>query len=327
WSQVCRLVGDRVRLVGVAVGRRAAQLASDYECEHVDDPAELIGRSDVDVVIVTTPPHVHRTAVESAAAAGKHVLVEKPLSSTSEDARAMIDAAEAAGTLLATVSQHRFRAAPRFVRGVLDSGAVGPVRMARVIGPETGFWDTSVTHDEWKLDPAQQTVFASWAAHACDLLYWFVGAEPVEAYGRITQYGDSPPVGRSAMATYGFANDAMAQVWMSYDIPQPGLGSGLQFELIGATGIVRLDSYGAVEVGTAEGWTVPFRQKAFDPLDPMDPARLAAYADQLADLVDAVRHGTRPAVSGLDGLRSVAMTEAAERSAAEHVVARVGAVR
>ena len=120
---------------------------------------------------------------------------------------------------MSIVSQHRFRAAPAYAKRLIDDGAIGQVRMVRAIGPECGFWDTSVTQDEWKLDPNQQTAFASWGTHACDLLRWFIGSRPTQGYAVIDHFDDSPPPGSSAMATYRFENGAMAQVWMSYDIP------------------------------------------------------------------------------------------------------------
>ncbi|MEX1271951.1 MAG: Gfo/Idh/MocA family oxidoreductase, partial [Acidimicrobiia bacterium] len=192
---------------------------------------------------------------------------------------------------------------------------IGEIRMARVIGPETGFWDTTVTQDEWKLDPELQTVYSSWAAHACDLLRWFVGSAPTDVFAFIGEFGVGGPPGRSAMATYRFETGAMAQVWMSYDIPQPGLGSGLQFELVGEDGIIQVDAYGAVRLGLGSAWETPFREESFDPLNPSDPARLRAYAAELDDLIGAVAEDSVPQVNGVEGTTTIAMIQAAELSA------------
>lgn len=315
WAQVVSRHVDRARLVGVTTGRRAPALAADYGCELFASLDEMLERDDINVVVLATPPHVHADEAVRASAAGKHLLIEKPMANTPAECRAMLAAAEQHGVELAVVSQHRFRHTPRHVRSLIDAGAVGEIRMVRAIGPETGFWDTSVTQDEWKLDPALQTVYASWAAHACDLLRWFVGVDATTSYALMTAFGGGPPPRRSAMVTYGFANAAMAQVWMSYDIPQPGLGSGLQFEIVGSEAIVRLDSYGAVELGAGDGWTTVARQEQFDPLDPLDARRLEAYVAEFDDLLDAVIEGRRPAVDGRSGLRTVAMIAAAEQSA------------
>jgi hypothetical protein len=87
------------------------------------------------------------------------------------------------------------------------------------------------------------------------------------------------------MATYRFRGGAMAQLWMSYDIPAPGL-----------------DAYGEVRLGRGDGWQEAFTQPGFDPLDPVSAPRLAAYAAELTDLLRAVAAGGRPLVDGSEGL-------------------------
>ena len=120
---------------------------------------------------------------------------------------------------------------------------------------------------------------------------------------------------RSAMATYRFRGGAMAQLWMSYDIPAPGLGSGLQFQLVGIKGIIDCDAYGAVRLSKDDSSSVVFEQERFDPLDPVSAPRLAAYALELTDLLQAAGEGRPPLVSGAEGLATTAMLEAAELSA------------
>ena len=68
-------------------------------------------------------------------------------------------------------------------------------------------------------------------------------------------------------------------------MPQPGVGSMMQYLITGTEGMIRLDSYGKVELGKGDGWTVAFEQPAFDPDDVNDPIRLQAYADELAVLL------------------------------------------
>ncbi len=315
WSEVASRHVPGARLVGVAGGRRAPALAADYGCAYHESYESLLADPAIDVVVLTTPPAGHVEQAVAAARAGKNLLVEKPMAQTAAECARMNEAAAAAEVALAVVSQHRFRAAPAFTKQLLDEGAIGQVTMVRAIGPEVGFWDTSKTMDEWKLDPAQQTTYASWGAHACDLVRWFVGDEPDLAFAVFEQYGAATPPLRSAMATYHFHGGAMAQLWMSYDIPAPGLGSGLQFQLVGTGGIIDCDAYGAVRLANAAGSSVVFVQETFDPLDPVSAPRLAAYAAELTDLLDAAREGRAPLVHGGEGLATTAMLEAAEESA------------
>lgn len=315
WSEVAQRHAKSTHLAGVAIGRRAKKLAADYDVALHNSFDDLLANDAVDIVVLATPPAAHLEQAVAAAAAGKHLLVEKPMAQSASQCLTMAQSCARAGVTMAVVSQHRFRAAPAFAKQLLDEGAIGRVRMARAIGPEVGFWDTSVTHDEWKLDPAQQTAFASWGTHACDLLRWFIGSQPTSGFAVIDSFDDRPPPGSSAMATYRFESGAMAQVWMSYDIPEPGLGSGLQFELVGERGIIQLDAYGEVRLGTADGWSVPFVAATFDPTNPVDPVRLEAYALELDDLIDAIDHSRRPMLDGFGGAATVAMIDAAEASA------------
>jgi len=109
----------------------------------------------------------------------------------------------------------------------------------------------------------------------------------------------------------------MVQIWLTYELPEPTLGSAMQLLITGSKGIIELDAYGTVRLGTPdEGWETVFEQAPFDPLDADDPIRLQAYASQLRDLMRAMADGTDPFVSGRQGALTTSMLEAAERSAA-----------
>ena len=316
WSEVAANHAQGTRLVAVAGGRRAPKLAEDYGVPVERTPEVLIDRGDVDLVVLASPPAVHVAQTLAAAAAGKHVLVEKPMAQDPGQCAAMVEGCRAAGLRLSVVSQHRFRDTPAAAKRLIDEGAIGDVRMIRLTGAEVGWWDLAARGDEWKLDPAQQTAWASWSAHGCDLIRWFTSSEPVRAFAHITNFSGVPPaVGQSAMVQYEMASGAMVQVLMTYETPRPGLGSTWDFLIVGSTGIIRLDPYGQLRLGRGEGWEVVKEQAPFDPLDANDPIRLRAYARQLEDLVAAALDGHDPLVSGDEGRRTTAMLDAAEVSA------------
>jgi 1,5-anhydro-D-fructose reductase (1,5-anhydro-D-mannitol-forming) len=111
--------------------------AADYAHRHqiaaaTTDLAEAVGREDVDAVYVSSVNADHRAHVEAAAAAGKHVLAEKPLALSLPDARAMVAACRSAGVVLAT--NHHLPASPvhRLARRLVADGAIGEVRAIRV---------------------------------------------------------------------------------------------------------------------------------------------------------------------------------------------------
>ena len=320
WAGVIERHVAEARLVAVGGGSRARELASDHGVLELS-PEALLARDDITAVVVATPLPTHRPLVEAAARAGKHVLVEKPMASSLADARAMVSAADAADVRLGVVSQHRFRAAPRAARGVIDEGRIGSIRMIRVMGPTAG-WD--VPTDSWQADRSQISPYADWGAHACDIVRWLAGSDAESAFAQFATYTDTPPVEQSAMAQYRLANGVLVQVWLTYELPPPGLGSAMQLLITGSEGILEFDAYGTVRVATAGGgWETVFEQPPFDPLNADDPIRLQAYGDQLRDLIGAIREGRDPFVSGREGVRTTEMLEAAERSAASGEAVRL----
>jgi predicted dehydrogenase len=314
WAEVAAKHVPAISLSAVTGGRRAEVLAADYGVPCDPGPASLLSRPDVEIVIIATPPNSHLPLTVDAAAAGKHVLVEKPMARDVTECEAMVGVCDAANVRLAVVSQHRFRNAPRAAKRLIVEGAIGAIRLVRVTGAEA-WWDMSVTQDQWKLDPEQQKIFADWGAHGCDVLRWLVDSRPTLAFAQYHRYTKTGPPDQSAMVMFRFASGVIADILMSFEIPSPGLGSAVQYLIIGSKGMIELDSYGRVVLGQQQEWTVAYEQPQFDPLDPVNPLRLEAYSRQLADLVGAVAEARDPLVSGQEGALTQSMLDAAERSA------------
>ena len=316
WAEVAANHATGSSFVAVTGGRRATALAADYGVPEEASLEALLARSDVDAVVLASPPAVHRDQAALAAAAGKHLFVEKPMAQDAAECAEMVEACRAAGVRMSIVSQQRFRDVPAAAKRLLDEGAIGDVRMIQVTGAEVGWWDMEARGDTWKLDPKQQTAYASWAAHTCDLIRWFSGANGSMAFARITNFSGQPPgVGQSAVAVYELSNGALAQVTMSYEIPEPGLESSWPWRIVGSDGILEFDPYGTLRLGRGDRWETVTEQGPFDPLDAVDPVRLRAYARHLEDVVTAIDEDRDPMVSGDEGWRTTAMLEAAERSA------------
>lgn len=324
WAEVAANHATGTSLSAVTGGRRAAALASDMGVPLEPSLETLLARDDVDAVVLATPPAGHLPQTLQAAAAGKHLLVEKPMAQSSSECAEMVAASRAAGVRLSVVSQHRFRDAPAAAKRLIDEGAIGEVRMIQLTGAEVGWWDLAARGDTWKLDPFQQTAWASWGAHSCDLLRWFSGADGELAFARITNFSGEPPdVGQSAVITYEMTSGVLAQILMSYEFPPPGLSPSWPWRIVGSKGIIELDPYSIVRLGRGDGWEVVAEQAPFDPMDATDPIRLRAYARQLEDLVAAIVDGHDPLVSGEEGRSTTAMLDAAERSAASGTSAAV----
>ena len=128
---------DRYTIVGVAdptaerleLGRTSAGLSP---AQAHRDVADLLARDDVDVIDVCTPQHLHRDVVVAAAAAGKHVLCEKPIAAVPADAAAMVAAAETAGVVLGVVHNYLFFPEVAALTEIIAAGELGEIRTVRV---------------------------------------------------------------------------------------------------------------------------------------------------------------------------------------------------
>jgi predicted dehydrogenase len=305
WAEVATNHVAGPKVVAVTGGRRAQQLAADFGAAAEPSAAALLARPDVDLVVVATQPDSHREYVVAAGEAGKHVLVEKPMTLSAADADAMVAAVEGRGKVLAVCSQHRFRASPVAALGLIARGEIGDVRMVRAQGAITFEEEAYPDNDPWY----------DMGSHVVDLLRAIVGSPATAAFGRQTDFDPNRlPAHKSTMAVYGFENGAMAQVLVTYELPPPGLGSMMQYLITGSTGMIRLDSYGKVELGRGDGWTVAFEQPPFDPNNPNDPVRLRAYADELRDVLAAIEGGGKPLVNGQWGRETIELLDAVRLS-------------
>jgi predicted dehydrogenase len=311
---IVRHGGPEMELVAVALGSRAAGLASEFGVDHLEEAEAVFARDDVDAVVIATPHSTHLDLAVAAAEAGKHLVLEKPMALNVGECDRILEAQRAAGVKLTVNSLTRYRGAPRTTKELLDRGEIGDLRMVRVLCANVGY---DVADDSWLRNPGEGNAFLDWGTHGCDILRWFSGSEAVTAYAEYANYGDIAAIDPSAMITYRMASGAMVQVWMSWEMPPPGFGSTSQWVLVGSEGIIDMDAYGAVRLGRDGEWRVVFEQAPIDYHgDPFAIERLGAFVDQLKDFVDAVATGREPEITGEDGRASVEMVEAADRSAA-----------
>jgi len=167
----------------VSVMRRNGELARDYAQRHgvgkwTDDAAQLIHDDEVDAVYVATPPHTHKEFVLMCAAAGKPVLVEKPMAMDYGQAVEMDEACKAANVPL-FVAYYR-RALPIYlkVKEIIDSGLIGEARTVHINHferpPEPGFDADGVP---WRMLPevGGGGIFVDIGCHAFDLMDYIFG--------------------------------------------------------------------------------------------------------------------------------------------------------
>jgi len=305
-------------LVAVACGSRAASLAEEYGVAVAPTAEALLARDDIDAVIIATPHSTHLPLTRAAAAAGRHVYIEKPMAVTLADCDAMISACREADVLLNVNNVTRHRAAPGTAKRLLDEGAIGELRMIRVLSSVVGYLPDD---HGWAKDPGEGGAWLDMGVHMFDALRWFTASEVDTVFARIADFGGLEHLRRSGMAELVMRNGVMAQVLISHEMPEPGLGSQSQWTLIGSSGIIDCDSYGKVRLGRGDGWEQVFEMPSFAlNADVYSPVRLEAFAAQTQAFAKAVQAGTAasasPAMTGADGRSAVEIVEAAARSSA-----------
>ena len=123
-------------------------------------------------------------------------------------------------------------------------------------------------------------------------------------------FGGIPAVDPSAMVSYRLSNGGMAQVWMSYEIPSPGLGSYMQYLLVGENGMAEFDRDN-LRIGRGDecdGCAAPRGVELA--VDPLAPRRIGMTSNRWTSS-RAVERGEKPDISGEDGLAAIEMVEAA----------------
>jgi predicted dehydrogenase len=132
--------------------------------------------SDVDVVHVCTPNHLHAGLAEAALSAGKHVVCEKPLATDAATARRLADVAGDAGRVATVPFVYRFYPLVREARARVAAGSIGPIRL--VHGSYLQDWLATEDDDNWRVDAelaGASRAFADIGSHWCDLVEFVAG--------------------------------------------------------------------------------------------------------------------------------------------------------
>jgi predicted dehydrogenase len=313
----------RARLVAVAGGSRAPGLAADYAIQAEATIEALVQRGDVDAVIITSPQSAHAAQTAIAAKHGKHVLVEKPMATSSAECQHMIDVCRSSGVALSVIKPWRYRGATRGLYESLQRGDIGAVRMLTLwwLYPKRPF-----VGKDWFRDPKEGGFFLDAGSHCFDYLRWVAGAEPKRLYAQVANYSGEGENPNSTMTTILFANGVMGHLWLSYEVPSPGWEhTDFRARVVGASGELDTHGYGALQLGRENNWELLYEQAPMDYINrPMEFVRLEAFVAMVQDFVDALCDGREPPVTGYDGLMAVAMVEAGYRSSETGQVVELG---
>jgi UDP-N-acetyl-2-amino-2-deoxyglucuronate dehydrogenase len=313
------------RLVAVAdvSADRAEKLAEPYAAAIYTDYREMLGRDDLHAVSLCVPSGMRAEIAEACAAAGKHILAEKPIEVNTARIDRIISAADRAGVALGCIFQSRFAEGPLRVHEAVEAGRFG--RM--VLGDAYTKWHRPQSYyDQGAWRGTRQVdgggALMNQGIHQVDLLLWFMGeAESVQA--RTGLLGHSGlEVEDTATAVIQFKNGAHG-VMEATTASWPGLPA--RVEVHGTHGCAVLEdgalrfwqfqeeAGGDEEVRAALGRASELGSGAGDPLAALSHE---GHRRQIADFVDALLHNRKPAIDGREARHAVALIEAVYKSAA-----------
>jgi UDP-N-acetyl-2-amino-2-deoxyglucuronate dehydrogenase len=302
---------------------RRRGFADKFPFRLADNLDTILADSSIGAVAILTPPNTHLDLVQRCAAAGKHILLEKPLEITTERARALVETCRGAGVKLGVVLQHRFRPVGLALVEHVRAGDLG-----RLVGCSTviRLWRPQTYYDQ----PGRGTkvrdgggVLLTQGIHTLDLMLSIAG--PV---AEVTGYATTSPVHRMetedlVCAAARFQNGAFGTIEAT-TAAFPGFAE--RIELIGEKGTASLTGT-ALKILFQDGLTIeiePDQSAGGTGADPM--AFPHDYHRSLwTDFLDAIEHGREPRVSGGEALKVHRLIDALLESGAS--VRRVGIVR
>jgi predicted dehydrogenase len=299
-------------LQGVADPSQEALAAAraELDCGWTDpDPLDAVTRDDVDAVVIATPTFSHAELAVTALEAGKHVLLEKPLASTMEEAHRISAAAERADGILMMAFMRRFD--PGFARVAerIAAGDIGQPLLVRSTGRGPGL------PPEWAWDTGRSGgLVAEVNSHDIDTIRWLSGQEPTRVFA-VGRAGKRPDI---AERHPGFV-DVLSAI---LELSDGGIG-----QLDGACPAdygydARVEVYGAegtLFVGGPTKRTAVLVRADGAVTDPVSSWRelfADGYRAEARHLVDVVRGEAEPRTSVRDGSAALATVVAANRSMA-----------
>ncbi|WP_181408824.1 Gfo/Idh/MocA family protein [Schumannella soli] len=334
---------ERAVLVGRdAAGVQAAAAELGW-AETATDWREVIARPDIDVVDICTPGHLHAEVAIAALAAGKHVLVEKPLANTLDEAERMaaaaVEARETSGAIAMVGFNYRRVPALALARQLVAAGRVGQIRQMRASYLQDWLVDADAPMT-WRLrkETAGSGALGDLASHAVDQLLALSGASVVGVSAQTATFTperrgenglERVTVDDAAWATLTFDTGARASLEVSRTAT--GRKNALQIEIYGDRGAIRFDLERLDELQfldlsdeiTTQGFrTILVTEPEHPYLDAWWPQGHIlgwehSFVHEVRDLLTAIENADAITPDFGDGLAVQRVLDAIERSAAQ----------
>lgn len=295
---------DRCKITAIVdiQSDKAAAMAKQHaiEVDILEQYEGLLGRTDIDLVSICTPPFTHGDLTEALLRDGKHVLVEKPMAASLAECDRMIRAAEASGKVLSVVAQNRFRDPIMQLKQLLDGGKIGRVVHAQV---DSYWWRGHCYYDLWwrglwSKEGGGPTL--NHAVHHIDMLGWMMGM-PTKVSAMLSNAAhDNAEVEDISVAALQYPGGAMAQITSSV------IHHGEEQQIIFQGDRARISAPWKVYASLSQANGFPERNSDLEAELELDRSKLpivehTGHKGQIDDVLTAIETGSEPLVTGESG--------------------------
>jgi predicted dehydrogenase len=324
------------RLVAIASRHRerAELVAREFDIPNVaNDWRELVGRNDVDLVSVVTPPATHKEIVLAALGNGKAVLCEKPMAMNADESQQMVDQARAAGVLALLDHELRFLKSRQTMRSMLRGGAIGQVRHCNYLFRSDYRGKADRAWDWWSDRAMGGGTLGAIGSHVIDSFRWMLGTEVSSVLGLLSTHIKQRPDKEGGQKSRTVTTDDEAKLLFRFaDGPlTSGTTGGASLSVVeSGKHENRLEIYGSsgalMVEETGELWHSPFGSGAWRrvevELDQMAPGMresswsrgFTTYARRIIDALQSGRTDVPDAATFEDGHRVQQVIDAARAS-------------
>ena len=267
---------------------------------------DLLADGGIDIVSVCTPPFCHAEIAVDTLNAGVNVLGEKPMAASLEECDKMMAAERESGKILSVIAQNRFRDPIKNLKAALDSGIAGRVVCAQI---DSFWWRGRGYYDLWwrgRWDREGGGCTLNHAVHHIDMLLWMMG-EPQTVTAVLSNAAhDNAEVEDISLAALRYPQGALAQITSSV------VHHGEEQQLVFQCEKARLSAPWRSCASTAQPNGFPVENiELKNELDVFVGAlpnlTHEGHTAQIDDMLAAVENGSRPAVDGEDGRRTIAL--------------------
>lgn len=306
--------GVQVAAVADVAAVRAAALAATCGAEAVVDHRELLGT--VDAVYICTPPSLHREQVTTAVVAGTHVFCEKPLATTVEDGRAIVEAVSSADVHMMVGFNNRFRTPFRQLRRLLLDGELGDLASAWItrVAPST-----SAVGANWRTTPGLLCgVTIESASHDIDFVRWACGEVVAVAGGTASSLPEIEGFDDTLNALLRLDGGAAVSLTISWSSPISLSSRGI----IGTAGAAVLEGSDMWTVSKLR-WARAGQAEMIETYGEPEASDLG-YRAESEHFIECLRDDRAPDVTLHDGLAALEVSVALRSSADQHRMVDLG---